>query len=115
MARCVFSVAVLVLAIAAFSASATAGQTSSNGSIRGYVRDSTGAVVPGTTVTATAPESSISLTAVADDEGYYRLLEVPPGEYTLTVDRQAFSKFVRPGLVARAGLNLNVDIDLAVG
>src|SRR4029453_7510734 len=50
-----------------------------------------------------------------DDEGYYRLLELPPGDYELTAERQGFARFIRPGIVARAGLNLSVDIDLAVG
>ena len=51
----------------------------------------------------------------SDKDGYYRLLELPPGEYELTAERQGFARFVRPGIVARAGLNLSVDIDLAVG
>jgi Carboxypeptidase regulatory-like domain/TonB dependent receptor-like, beta-barrel len=91
------------------------GQTSANGSIRGYVRDATGAVVPDTAIAATGPGSPTPVTVVSDKEGYYRLLELPPGEYELTADRDGFARFVRPGIVARAGLNLTIDIDLAVG
>src|SRR4029450_436322 len=91
------------------------GQTSANGSIRGYVRDATGAVVPDTAIAATGPGSPTPVAVVSDKEGYYRLLELPPGEYELTADRDGFARFVRPGIVARAGLNLTIDIDLAVG
>jgi Carboxypeptidase regulatory-like domain len=91
------------------------GQTSANGSIRGYVRDVTGAVLPDTTIAAAGPGSPTPFTVVSDKDGYYRLLELPPGEYELTADRDGFARFVRPGIVARAGLNLSIDIDLAVG
>jgi hypothetical protein len=90
-------------------------QTSSNGSVRGYVRDPTGAAVTGATVTAASPESPTTFTAVSDEEGFYRLLDLPPGEYILTAEQQGFSKFVRPGVVSRAGLNLTLDIDLILG
>ena len=59
------------------------GQTSANGSIRGYVRDATGAVLPDTTITAAGPGAPTSFTVVSDKEGYYRLLELPPGEYVI--------------------------------
>ena len=91
------------------------GQTAANGSIRGYVRDSTGAVLPDTRITASNPTLSISVTVVTDNEGHYRILELPPGEYELAAARDGFARFVRPGIVARAGLNLNVDVDMVVG
>jgi hypothetical protein len=58
---------------------------------------------------------STSVTVVTDSDGHYRILELPPGEYELAAARDGFAKFVRPGIVARAGLNLNVDIDMVVG
>src|SRR5262245_55800265 len=73
----------LLACVAARSASA---QTSVNGSIRGYVRDATGAVLPDTTVTVAAPESPTPFIVVSDKEGYYRLLELPPGEYELSAE-----------------------------
>ena len=91
------------------------GQTSANGSIRGYVHDVTGAVLPDTTISAVGPAAPTPFTVVSDKDGYYRVLELPPGEYKLTAERQGFARFVRPGIVARAGLNLSLDIDLAVG
>jgi Carboxypeptidase regulatory-like domain len=48
------------------------------GSIRGYLRDEQGAVLPGVIVTATSPTVGGTYTAVTDDEGLYRLLNLPP-------------------------------------
>jgi len=107
---------VLLLALTGCGSTlAVFGQTSANGSIRGYVRDATGAVLPDTTITAAGPAAPTSFTAVSDKEGYYRLLDLPPGEYEVTAERQGFARFVRPRIVARAGLNLSVDIHLTVG
>src|SRR5262245_66633759 len=77
------------------------GQTSANGSIRGYVRDATGAVLPDTTITAAGPAAPAPVTVVSDNEGYYRLLELPPGEAELTAEPPGFDRFPRPGTVAR--------------
>jgi len=100
---------VLAMGLSTVPASA---QTSANGAIRGYVKDSTGSVLPGTTITAVSSTAPTPFTVVSDREGYYRLLELPPGEYELIAERPNFAKFARAGIVVRAGLNLTVDIDL---
>jgi hypothetical protein len=92
-----------------------AGQTSANGAIRGHVRDPTGAVLPETAITVSSSTAPTPFTVVSDGEGYYRLLELPPGEYELTAERPRFAKFARAGITVRAGLNLAVDIDLVLG
>ena len=104
----------VALVVCTWTPSALA-QTSLNGSIRGYVRDATGAVLPDTTIIAAGPAAPTPYTVVSDKDGYYRLLDLPPGEYELTADRDGFARYARAGIVARAGLNLSVDIDLVVG
>jgi Carboxypeptidase regulatory-like domain/TonB dependent receptor-like, beta-barrel len=91
------------------------GQTSANGAIRGYVRDATGAVLPKAAVTAVSPTAPTPFTVVSDSDGYYRLIELPPGEYDLTAELTSFAKYVRRGIVVRAGLNLAVEIDMVLG
>ena len=54
-------------------------------------------------------------TAVTNEEGFYRLVALPPGEYSLTAELSGFSKFVQPGVVVRAGLNLSLDAVLKLG
>ena len=104
----------IVLAIG-FSTLPALAQTSASGAIRGHVKDSTGAVLRDTTITAVSATAPAPLSVVSDSEGYYRLLELPPGEYELTAERAGFARFVRPGIAVRAGLNLAVDIDMVLG
>jgi Carboxypeptidase regulatory-like domain len=91
------------------------GQTSANGSLRGSVRDPQGAVLPGTTVTATSAAVPTPFTVISDGEGNYRLVDLPPADYQVTAEREGFARYVRPGIVVRAGLNLSVDVDMVLG
>ena len=112
---CARSTAVSVFVVLAIGLSLPAvGQTSANGAIRGYVRDPTGAVLPETAITATSSGAPTPFTVVSDEEGYYRLLELPPGEYELIAERPSFAKFARAGIVVRAGLNLAVEIGMVL-
>ena len=70
---------------------------------------------PDVTITATSPTVTGARTAVSDDQGAYRLLDLPPGEYIVAAERQGFSKVSRTGVVIRAGLNLSLDLTLLVG
>lgn len=85
------------------------------GSIRGYVRDEQGGVLPGVTLTATSAGVTTPRVAVSDSEGFYRLLNLPPAEYTIRAELQGFAKFARPNLVVHAGLNLGVDVTMKLG
>ena len=103
---------IIVLVVVSSSAGA---QIVSEGSIRGVVKDAQGAVLPGATVTAASPTVTGIRTTVSDSQGNYRLIDLPPGEYTLTGELQGFSKISRTGVVIRAGLNLSIDLALQVG
>src|SRR3954471_3385753 len=100
----------LLLMCAAIDAAA---QT--EGSIRGYARDEQGGALPGVTLTVTSAENRKPRVAVSDQEGYYRLLNVPPGDYTVTAELAGFAKIARPNVVVRAGLNLGVDFVMKLG
>jgi Carboxypeptidase regulatory-like domain/TonB dependent receptor-like, beta-barrel len=90
-------------------------QASGDGTIRGIVKDSQGGVLPGVTMTATSPSLPKAVIAVSTSDGSYRLLNLPPGEYTITADLAGFAKQARPGVVVRSGLNLAVDVVMTVG
>lgn len=104
----------LLLSLLAVPVAALA-QSSSEGAVRGYVRDEQGAAIPGVTVVATSPTVAGSREALSDAEGFYRLTNLPPGEYLLKAELIGFSRFERPGIVVRAGINLVVDVTLQVG
>jgi hypothetical protein len=92
----------------------TAAQTG-QGSLRGYVRDTQGGALPGVTITAESPDLLRPVTAVTNEEGYYRLINLPPGTYALSADLPGFSPFRREGVLLRAGATFAVDIELALG
>src|SRR2546428_14036842 len=85
------------------------------GSIRGYVRDEQGGALPGDTMTVTRADTAKPRVAVSDQEGYYRLLNVPPGDYTVPAELGGFSKLVRPNVMVRAGLQYGFALTLKLG
>ncbi len=85
------------------------------GSLSGYVKDEQGAVLPGVTVTATSPELIRPATGVSDAAGYYRLLNLPPGEYTLAAELAGFAPVKRENILLRANANFAVDLTMKVG
>ena len=85
------------------------------GSLRGYVKDEQGGVLPGVTVTATGPQILAPVVAVTDGAGYYRLLNLPPGAVTVMAELTGFAPFRHEGIVMRAGSTFEIDIDMKVG
>jgi outer membrane receptor protein involved in Fe transport len=105
----------LVVGLLVLACAGEAFAQTSAGSIRGYIRDEQGGVLPGVSVTATSPDVAGVYTAVTDQEGQYRLVNLPPGTYTVTAALQGFAKFARENLVMRAGLNVTLDVSMKVG
>ena len=104
-----------VLFAAALMVMPSAALAQTDGSIRGYIHDEQGAALPGVTVTATSPAAATPVTAVSDEQGFYRLLNLAPGTYSVSAELPGFSKFVRENVEMRAGLNLGVDVTLKIG
>jgi hypothetical protein len=88
-----------ILFVAAFLmlVSGAAHAQTGDGSLRGYVRDEQGGALPGATVTATSPVLLRAVTSTTDAEGYFRILNLPPGDYTLTVELTGFATTRREG------------------
>ncbi len=103
-----------ILAALVLFASTAQAQTG-DGSLRGYVKDDQGGVLPGVTVTARSTALLTPVSAVTDNAGYYRLLNLPPGTYTLTAELTGFSTYRREGIVMRAGITFSVDIQMQIG
>jgi hypothetical protein len=84
--------------------------------IAGVVKDNSGGVVPGATVTATSPVLiEKERVAVTDGEGRYSLTQLRPGVYTVTYTLQGFTTVVREGIQLSAGFTANVDVELRAG
>src|SRR5260221_8746879 len=69
-----------------------------NAQITGSVKDSSGAIIPGATVTVRNVDTGFSRTAVTNDVGEYRLPSLPPGRYALTSELSGFSTETRPDI-----------------
>jgi hypothetical protein len=108
-------VATFLLALSIVLEGLAFAQSSPNGAIRGYAKDEQNAVLPGVVVSATTADAPGAYSAVTDTEGYYRLLDLPPGSYAVRAELQGFSKTARDGILVRAGLTLLVDLVLKIG
>jgi hypothetical protein len=100
----------IVIAMALF-ALPTAAQEQ-RGSIEGVVKDTSGAVLPGVTVTLEGG-SGVKIDAVSDGEGVYRFPAVAVGTYALSANLQGF----KPTKVeqVRVGLGEIKKVDFALG
>ena len=86
-----------------------------NGNVEGTVRDGSGAVLPGVTVTVINTDTGTSRVVVSNEQGVYRALLMPLGAYTVTAELQGFRKYEQTGLTLSAGQTVVANIELGVG
>ena len=85
-------------------------------SITGVVKDSSGAVLPGVTVEASSPDLIEKVrTAVTDEGGRYRIVDLRAGTYAVNFSLTGFSAVRREGIVLTGSFTATVDADLRVG
>jgi hypothetical protein len=104
-------VALLVLTI---SAIALAQSQASSGQIVGTVKNLNGELVPGATVVVTNPPIGLARTLTTGDQGEFRAVSLPPGDYTIDVTAQGFGKSTQTGYKVEVGSALTADITLSV-
>ena len=80
--------------------------------LTGIVTDSSGAVLPGVTVTAVNSATGNSFNGVTDETGTYRL-GVRVGPYAITVELQGFSTVTRTGVQLLVGQTAAVNVQLS--
>ncbi|MEO7270789.1 MAG: carboxypeptidase-like regulatory domain-containing protein [Vicinamibacterales bacterium] len=86
-----------------------------SGTLLGNVVDSSGAGVPGATVTALETQTNISRTAVTNEAGFYIFSSLQNGTYTVEVELQGFKKMVRPNVKVEVNTTVRVELKLEVG
>jgi len=101
-----------IIALLFFAALTVIGQDLDDVSIAGRVLDSNNLPVVGATVTATNAATGISRTVVTNDDGRYRLIELPPGTYNLKASMQGFANQEKNELATIAGQNVQLDFTL---
>jgi hypothetical protein len=87
---------------------------SQTGEIFGKVTDQSGAVLPGVTVTLTAPNLLQPLTAVTSETGTYQFPRLEIGIYTVQFDLVGFKSIVNEGVRVTVGFSAQINAQLGV-
>jgi Carboxypeptidase regulatory-like domain len=92
------------------------GQSSQSASLVGKVTDESGGAMPGVTVTVKSPQLQVpQLTAVTGVDGDYRLLDLPPGTYSIGFELSGFQSQLRTDVHLTVGLAGKVDVVMKIG
>ncbi len=105
-------VATLVLVALGLTTVATAQSTSS---LRGTIKDPSGAVVPQAPVVLSNVATGFTRTAVSAADGFYQFVEVPPGTYSLSVNKQGFKSVKLDDIQLLVNTPATVDVSLSMG
>src|ERR1700730_12523514 len=109
---------VLVLLVGAYLfplVDSAAAQQAATG-ITGQVRDESGGILPGVTVTATGPALQVpSVSDTTNTQGEYRLTPLPIGTYTVEFVLPGFQTNRQTGFRLETGVQARVDVVLKVG
>ncbi|HEX8649843.1 MAG TPA: carboxypeptidase regulatory-like domain-containing protein [Pyrinomonadaceae bacterium] len=109
MKKCFLLVVILCLGLS----TAFAQVSSTQGSIDGHVVDPAGAAVAGAKVTVTGPRTPIEVTT--NEEGYFQVRNLDPGNYSLTVEQAGFKKTSIERIEVLVGRTNTVTAALEVG
>jgi len=108
--RKLLGVVLLGLLLAPFLTAQVSRQT---GVVRGVVTDMSGAPLPGANVAGTSPGLMGTISSVTDSTGSYRLVNLPPGTYTITASLPGFKTVKQAGILVQVGqtyvVNLKTD------
>lgn len=103
--------AVLVATVAAHALA----QPAQTGTIAGVVQDTSGAVLPGVTVTITSQERGFVRTTVTDENGRYFFASTSIGNYTIEATLSGFAPMVLTDNLVETEKTTTVPISLKVG
>jgi hypothetical protein len=85
------------------------------GSVLGTVRDNSGAVVPGVTVTLLNTQTGVAVVRTTDSEGAYEFFTVRPGVYRVTAELSGFATAFADNVQVSVGGRQRVELTMRVG
>ena len=88
-----FARSLIVLALL-FTPAAASAQRATTGTVTGKVVDSSGAVIPGVTITLQSPEALGVFSTVSDANGLYRVANLPPATYDVKAELSGFQTVI---------------------
>jgi hypothetical protein len=90
-------------------------QSTTDGAIGGVVSDSTGASLPGATVTARNIATNSSAEATTDATGRFAIIRLQPGVYNVEVTLPGFGTQKRDNTIVEVGRTTSLEVTLGVG
>ena len=109
------SMRVLLSCVVLFALSILAAAQAGTGSIAGVVTDPSGAVVQGASVTATNSATGAVRTMTTSDDGNYNITSLPPGSYTISVEKTGFPKVVLTNVQVSTSLSVPLNAQFQLG
>ena len=85
------------------------------GSIKGYIRDASGAPVPNATVRVKNELTNVTQDGKSDNAGLYQFLDLAPGVYSITAETAGFRQALVKSVTVLVDQIVSVDIKLEVG
>jgi hypothetical protein len=104
----------LLIFLLAFEPARTSAQDLDTVSISGIVTDEQSAVIVGAEVVATFAKTGATRRTLTDDSGRYRLIQLEPGSYSLTISSAGFATYERKDIHTIAAQNLKMDATLTL-
>jgi hypothetical protein len=105
----------LALVFAAGMHPAWLGAQAVTGTILGTVTDSTGAIMPGTTVTITNAGTGLVRTLVTDAAGEYTAPSLPTGKYSISAELSGFKHVTVPDINLGVDQHVRINVRLEIG
>ena len=85
------------------------------GSLNGTVVDASGAAVSQATVTAVNEQTGLTQSSKTINSGYWQILDLPIGNYKVTVTHEGFGTVTFPALLVQEGRATTINATLKVG
>ena len=86
-----------------------------SGAVLGAVRDTSGAVIQGASVTLTNTATGVKTTTKTNNEGLYVFPYVQPGVYDVSASASGFETVKKPGVTVNVTERVQVSFDLKIG
>src|SRR5438094_119840 len=85
------------------------------GTILGVVKDTSGAVIPGASLTIINIDTSLTRFGSSSEDGSYRFPALPVGRYRIEVMKEGFSALTRTGITLEVAQEATIELVLEVG
>jgi hypothetical protein len=99
----------LLALLSCFTAELNGQSQATTGTIQGFVKDESGAVIPGARVTIRHVQTALTRELVTDASGFYRGISLPSGTYEVAAGLDGFTTLKQSGIQLSIGQSLEVD------